>query len=70
MGRGTGGLLQPKGPLDFGNAGTGTRLMMGVIAGHDITVEMIGDASLSRRPMGRVLTPLKEMGGDGHAFGS
>jgi 3-phosphoshikimate 1-carboxyvinyltransferase len=62
MGRGTGGLVQPSGPLDFGNAGTGTRLMMGVLAGHDITAEMIGDASLSRRPMGRVLTPLKLMG--------
>ena len=62
MGRGTGGLKQSDAALDFGNAGTGTRLMMGVIAGHDITVEMIGDASLSRRPMGRVLTPLKKMG--------
>jgi 3-phosphoshikimate 1-carboxyvinyltransferase len=62
IGRGTGGLIQPERALDFGNAGTGTRLMMGVIAGHDITVEMIGDASLSRRPMARVLTPLKQMG--------
>ena len=62
IGRGTGGLSQPDAALDFGNAGTGTRLMMGVIAGHDMTVEMIGDASLSRRPMGRVLTPLKQMG--------
>ena len=62
QGCGTGGLTQPAAALDFGNAGTGTRLMMGVIAGHDMTVEMIGDASLSRRPMGRVLTPLKQMG--------
>jgi 3-phosphoshikimate 1-carboxyvinyltransferase len=62
MGRGTGGLIQPDSALDFGNAGTGTRLMMGMIAGHDITVEMIGDASLSRRPMARVLNPLKQMG--------
>ncbi len=62
QGCGTGGLQQPADALDFGNAGTGTRLMMGVIAGHDMTVEMIGDASLSRRPMGRVLTPLKQMG--------
>ncbi len=61
-GRGSGGLAQPAGPLDFGNAGTGTRLMMGVIAGHDITVELTGDASLSRRPMGRVLKPLRQMG--------
>ena len=54
-GRGVGGLRQPSAPLDFGNSGTGTRLMLGVIAGHDMTVEMIGDTSLSRRPMGRVL---------------
>ena len=62
LGRGTGGLAQPEGPLDFGNSGTGTRLMMGVIAPHDITVAMTGDASLSQRPMGRVLDPLKRMG--------
>ena len=61
-GRGVGGLKQPEGPLDFGNSGTGTRLMMGVLAGHDFPVEMVGDASLSRRPMGRVLNPLKTMG--------
>lgn len=62
LGRGTGGLAQPDKPLDFGNSGTGTRLMMGVIAPHDISVTMIGDASLSKRPMGRVLNPLKQMG--------
>lgn len=62
LGRGTGGLAQPEKPLDFGNSGTGTRLMMGVIAPHDITVSMTGDASLSKRPMGRVLGPLKRMG--------
>ena len=61
-GRGTGGLGEPAGPLDFGNSGTGTRLMLGVIAGHDMTVRLEGDASLSKRPMERVLTPLKEMG--------
>ena len=61
-GRGVGGLRQPSTPLDFGNSGTGTRLMLGVIAGHDMTVEIIGDTSLSRRPMGRVLTPLQQMG--------
>ncbi len=69
LGRGTGGLAQPEGPLDFGNSGTGTRLMMGVIAPHDITVTLTGDASLSKRPMGRILDPLKRMGleveGDG-----
>lgn len=61
-GRGVGGLRTPDGPLDFGNSGTGTRLMMGGVAGHPITVTMTGDASLSRRPMRRVLGPLVEMG--------
>ena len=61
-GRGAGGLTAPGGALDFGNSGTGARLMMGVIAGHDMRVEMTGDASLSRRPMGRVLNPLRQMG--------
>jgi 3-phosphoshikimate 1-carboxyvinyltransferase len=62
LGRGVGGLLQPAEDLDFGNAGTSVRLMMGVIAGHDMTARLTGDASLSRRPMGRVLTPLVRMG--------
>ena len=61
-GRGVGGLRAPDGPLDFGNSGTGARLMMGVVAGHSMTVVMTGDASLSRRPMRRVLAPLMEMG--------
>lgn len=61
-GRGTGGLSPPTGPLDFGNSGTGTRLTMGVVAGHPMTVTMTGDASLSKRPMRRVLGPLKQMG--------
>jgi 3-phosphoshikimate 1-carboxyvinyltransferase len=61
-GRGVGGLRQPDTALDFGNSGTGTRLMLGVIAGYDMTVRLVGDASLSRRPMGRVLRPLKQMG--------
>ena len=62
LGRGVGGLSQPDGPLDFGNSGTGARLMMGVVAGQPITVTMKGDASLSKRPMGRILKPLKLMG--------
>jgi 3-phosphoshikimate 1-carboxyvinyltransferase len=62
LGRGVGGLAQPAGDLDFGNSGTGTRLMMGLIAGHEMTVRMVGDASLSKRPMARVLDPLKRMG--------
>jgi len=62
LGRGVGGFVEPQGPLDFGNSGTGTRLMMGAIAGNPIAVRMTGDASLSRRPMRRVLGPLTQMG--------
>src|SRR4029079_10123775 len=61
-GRGVGGLRQPAMPLDFGNSGTGTRLMLGVIAAQNMTLRIEGDASLSRRPMGRVLGPLQQMG--------
>lgn len=61
-GVGVGGLLQPKETLDFGNAGTGSRLMMGVIGGHPITARFDGDASLRKRPMGRILDPLKLLG--------
>jgi 3-phosphoshikimate 1-carboxyvinyltransferase len=62
LGRGVGGLAQPAVPLDFGNSGTGVRLMMGLLAGNDLLVRLVGDASLSRRPMGRVLDPLVRMG--------
>jgi 3-phosphoshikimate 1-carboxyvinyltransferase len=61
-GRGVGGLMSPAEPLDFGNSGTGARLMAGVVTGHPIEARFTGDVSLSRRPMGRVLTPLKHMG--------
>jgi 3-phosphoshikimate 1-carboxyvinyltransferase len=61
-GRGVGGLTAKPKKLDFGNSGTGARLMMGVIAGQDVRTTFTGDESLSRRPMGRVLTPLKLMG--------
>lgn len=61
-GCGVGGLVQPDGPIDYGNAGTGVRLLMGIVAGHEMTVQLVGDASLSRRPMGRVLKPLRIMG--------
>ena len=61
-GQGVGGLRAPSAPLDFGNSGTGTRLMLGVVAGHDMEAEFTGDASLCRRPMGRVLAPLVAMG--------
>ena len=61
-GVGVGALRTPGSVLDFGNAGTGSRLMMGVVAGHDITATFDGDASLRKRPMMRVLTPLLKMG--------
>lgn len=61
-GVGAKGLRAPSGPLDFGNSGTGSRLMMGVMAGYDLTAELIGDASLSSRPMNRILNPLRQMG--------
>ncbi|MBX9732416.1 MAG: 3-phosphoshikimate 1-carboxyvinyltransferase, partial [Sphingomonas sp.] len=58
------GLLQPTQALDMGNSGTSTRLLMGLVASHPITVTFIGDASLSARPMGRVIEPLSQMGAD------
>ncbi len=61
-GVGVGGLMQPQIALDMGNSGTSTRLLMGLCASHDITVNFIGDASLSKRPMGRVTEPLGQMG--------
>jgi len=56
------GLQQPKDPIYLGNSGTSTRLLMGLVAGYPISVTFTGDASLSRRPMGRVITPLASMG--------
>jgi 3-phosphoshikimate 1-carboxyvinyltransferase len=61
-GTGNGCLLAPEAPLDFGNAGTGCRLTMGLVGSYDFSSTFIGDASLSSRPMGRVLNPLREMG--------
>jgi len=61
-GVGVGALLQPRAPLDMGNSGTSTRLLMGLVASHAITATFIGDASLSKRPMGRVIEPLSQMG--------
>lgn len=61
-GAGLGSLLQPQYMLDFGNAGTGSRLTMGVVASHPITVGFDGDASLRKRPMGRVVRPLQKCG--------
>ena len=61
-GVGVGGLLQPETALDMGNSGTSTRLLMGLVASHPITATFTGDASLSKRPMGRVIDPLSQMG--------
>ncbi len=61
-GVGVSGLLQPDRALDMGNSGTSTRLLMGVIASHGITATFTGDASLSKRPMNRVIDPLSTMG--------
>ncbi len=63
-GVGVGALLQPQAALDMGNSGTSTRLLMGLVASHPITASFVGDASLSKRPMGRVMDPLKLMGAD------
>ncbi len=62
QGTGNGCLLAPEAPLDFGNAGTGARLTMGLVGTYDMETTFVGDASLSKRPMGRVLNPLREMG--------
>lgn len=63
-GVGVGGLLQPGQALDMGNSGTSTRLLMGLLASHDLTATFVGDASLSKRPMGRVIEPLSRMGAE------
>lgn len=61
-GRGLGGLTAPAVPLDCGNSGTTMRLLSGVLAAHPFSSTLVGDASLSRRPMRRVIAPLTEMG--------
>jgi len=61
-GRGQSGLAAPEEPLDCGNSGTTARLMSGVLSGCSFPSRLIGDASLSRRPMGRVARPLTTMG--------
>ena len=62
IGVGPMGFQNPAHPLDFGNAGTGARLVMGLVAGAGLSAEFMGDASLSARPMGRVMRPLEKMG--------
>jgi 3-phosphoshikimate 1-carboxyvinyltransferase len=61
-GVGVAGFAQPQAPLDFGNSGTGCRLVMGAVAGCPITAVFDGDASLRSRPMRRILDPLELMG--------
>ena len=61
-GVGVAGFAQPENPLDFGNSGTGCRLVMGAVAGCPITAVFDGDASLRGRPMRRILDPLELMG--------
>ncbi|HKA71743.1 MAG TPA: 3-phosphoshikimate 1-carboxyvinyltransferase [Xanthobacteraceae bacterium] len=61
-GVGVGGFAAPAGPLDFGNSGTGCRLVMGAAGGCPITTTFDGDASLRKRPMRRVLDPLERIG--------
>jgi len=65
-GRGIGTLDEPDDVLDLGNSGTAARLLMGLVAGHPISAIFTGDASLRRRPMGRVITPLSQIGAAFH----
>ncbi len=61
-GRGLTGLRAPSTALDLGNSGTAMRLMAGVLAGQGFASTLVGDASLSQRPMGRIIRPLRAMG--------
>ena len=72
QGVGTRGLRAPDGPLDCGNSGTTMRLLAGLLAGQSFPSALVGDASLSARPMARVADPLRQLGArvdltDGHA---
>ena len=61
-GRGVGGLTEPDDILDLGNAGTGARLLMGLVSTHPFTTHFTGDASLRQRPMDRIAKPVEQMG--------
>jgi 3-phosphoshikimate 1-carboxyvinyltransferase len=61
-GKGLWGLTEPSGPIDCGNSGTGIRLLTGLLAGQDFFSVLTGDESIRRRPMGRIVKPLREMG--------
>ncbi len=56
------GLREPEGPLYTGNSGTTTRLISGILAAQPFPISLTGDASIEKRPMGRIITPLREMG--------
>lgn len=62
QGKGLWGLSEPNGPIDCGNSGTGIRLLAGLLSGQDFFTVLTGDDSIRRRPMGRVVRPLREMG--------
>jgi 3-phosphoshikimate 1-carboxyvinyltransferase len=62
QGRGLKGLRAPASPLDARNSGTTMRLLSGIVAAHPFTTVLVGDASLTKRPMGRVIAPLELMG--------
>ncbi|MEG0254254.1 MAG: 3-phosphoshikimate 1-carboxyvinyltransferase [Vagococcus sp.] len=63
-GVGMSGLKQPKETLDVGNSGTTIRLLMGILSGQNLSVKLTGDASIQKRPMNRVMLPLRQMGAD------
>ncbi|WP_093047118.1 3-phosphoshikimate 1-carboxyvinyltransferase [Salipaludibacillus aurantiacus] len=71
-GKGLHGLREPENVLDAGNSGTTIRLLSGILAGQDFSSVLVGDASIAKRPMGRVTGPLKMMNAkvDGRAYGS
>jgi 3-phosphoshikimate 1-carboxyvinyltransferase len=71
-GKGLAGLTEPRLPLDVGNSGTTIRLLLGILAGSSFFSTLVGDESIARRPMGRVVTPLRQMGAviDGRSDGS
>jgi 3-phosphoshikimate 1-carboxyvinyltransferase len=70
-GRGLDGLSEPSGVLDLGNSGTGMRLLAGLLAGQDFYTVLTGDQYLVKRPMGRIVEPLRAMGAfiDGRSGG-
>lgn len=61
-GKGLNGLTKPNEILDAGNSGTTTRIMSGILAGQSFETKLTGDASIQRRPMGRIIEPLSQMG--------